>query len=31
LSPAEIAALDDWIAAHRVHSDRPLLEAGGRT
>jgi glycerol-3-phosphate dehydrogenase len=31
LSPAEIAALDGWIVAHRVGSDRPLLEAGGRT
>jgi glycerol-3-phosphate dehydrogenase len=31
LSPAEIAALDDWIAAHHGHSDRPLLEAGERT
>jgi glycerol-3-phosphate dehydrogenase len=31
LSPAEIAALDGWIAAHHGHSDRPLLEAGGRT
>jgi glycerol-3-phosphate dehydrogenase len=30
LSPAEIAAIDDWIAAHRV-AERPLLEAGGRT
>jgi glycerol-3-phosphate dehydrogenase len=29
LSPAEIAAIDDWIAAHRV-AERPLLEAGGR-
>jgi glycerol-3-phosphate dehydrogenase len=31
LSPAEIAAIDDWIAAHRVPSERPLLEAGRRT
>jgi len=31
LSPAEIAALDDWIAAHHGHSNRPLLEAGERT
>ena len=30
LSPAEIAAIDDWIAAYRV-AERPLLEAGGRT
>ena len=31
LSADEIAALDDWMAAHRVPSERPLLEAGGRT
>ncbi len=31
LSPAEIAAIDDWMAAHRVSIERPLLEAGGRT
>jgi glycerol-3-phosphate dehydrogenase len=31
LSPAEIAAIDDWIAAHRVPLDSALLEAGGRT
>ena len=31
LSPAEIAAIDDWIAAHRVSPERPLLEAGRRT
>jgi glycerol-3-phosphate dehydrogenase len=31
LSPDEIAALDDWIAAHRVPVESPLLEAGGRT
>jgi glycerol-3-phosphate dehydrogenase len=31
LSPAEIAAIDDWIAAHRAASGRPLLEARGRT
>jgi len=30
LSPAEIAGIDDWIAAHRV-AERTLLEAGGRT
>ncbi len=29
LSAAEIAALDDWMAAH--HVERPLREAGGRT
>src|SRR6202048_843760 len=31
LSPAEIAALDEWIAAHRTSGERPLREAGGRT
>jgi glycerol-3-phosphate dehydrogenase len=31
LTPTEVAAIDDWIAAHRVPSDRPLLEASGRT
>ena len=31
MSPAEIASLDDWIAAHRAPSENPLLEAGGRT
>jgi len=31
LSPAEIAAIDDWIGAHGVASGRPLLEARGRT
>ena len=30
LSPAEIAAIDDWIAAHRVSLESPLLETGGR-
>jgi glycerol-3-phosphate dehydrogenase len=30
LSPDEIAALDGWIAAHRVPVESPLLEAGGR-
>jgi glycerol-3-phosphate dehydrogenase len=30
LSPAEVAAIDDWIATHRVPLDSPLLEAGGR-
>jgi glycerol-3-phosphate dehydrogenase len=31
LSPAEIAAIDDWIAAHRSPVESPLREAGGRT
>ena len=31
LSAAEIAALDEWIAAHRASGERPLREAGGRT
>lgn len=31
LSPTEIAALDDWIAAHRIPRESPLREAGGRT
>jgi glycerol-3-phosphate dehydrogenase len=31
MSATEIAALDDWIAAHRVPLETPLLEAGGRT
>jgi glycerol-3-phosphate dehydrogenase len=31
LSPAEIAAIDDWIAANRVPLETPLVEAGGRT
>jgi glycerol-3-phosphate dehydrogenase len=31
LSPAEIAALEDWITAHRVSLASPLREAGGRT
>jgi glycerol-3-phosphate dehydrogenase len=30
LSPAEIAALDDWIKAHRTQSELPLVEAGRR-
>jgi glycerol-3-phosphate dehydrogenase len=30
LSPAEIAAIDDWIAAHRVSPAGSLREAGGR-
>ena len=31
LSAAEIAALDDWMAAHRASTERPLREAGGGT
>jgi glycerol-3-phosphate dehydrogenase len=31
LTPSEIAALDDWISAHRVSPESPLREAGGRT
>jgi glycerol-3-phosphate dehydrogenase len=31
LSAAEVAALDDWIVAHRGAGGRPQLEAGGRT
>jgi glycerol-3-phosphate dehydrogenase len=31
LSAAEIAAIDAWIAAHRVPVESPLREAGGRT
>jgi glycerol-3-phosphate dehydrogenase len=31
LSASQIAAIDDWIAAHRVPRESPLLEAGGRT
>jgi glycerol-3-phosphate dehydrogenase len=31
LSADEIAAIDGWMAAHRVSIERPLLEAGGRT
>ena len=31
LSPAEVAAIDDWIAAHRIPRESPLREAGGRT
>ena len=31
LSAAEIAAIDDWIAAHRTPLESPLREAGGRT
>jgi glycerol-3-phosphate dehydrogenase len=30
LSAEEIAAIDAWIAAHRVQTERSLLEAGGR-
>jgi glycerol-3-phosphate dehydrogenase len=31
MSPAEIAALDDWISAHRASLANPLREAGART
>jgi glycerol-3-phosphate dehydrogenase len=31
LSAAEIAAIDDWISAHRIARESSLLEAGGRT
>jgi glycerol-3-phosphate dehydrogenase len=31
LSAGEIAALDDWIAAHRLSPENTLLEAGERT
>ena len=31
MSAAEIAALDDWIAAHRLSLETPLREAGART
>ena len=31
LSAAEIAAIDEWMAAHRTSTERPLREAGGRT
>lgn len=31
MSAGEIAALEDWIAANPVASERPLREAGGRT
>jgi glycerol-3-phosphate dehydrogenase len=30
LSAAEIAAIDEWMAAHRTSGERPLREAGGR-
>ena len=30
LSVAEIASIDEWMAAHRTSSERPLREAGGR-
>jgi glycerol-3-phosphate dehydrogenase len=30
LSPAEVAAIDEWMAAHRTSGERPLREAGGR-
>ena len=31
LSAGEIAALDEWMAAHHTQGERPLREAGGRT
>jgi glycerol-3-phosphate dehydrogenase len=31
MSLAEIAAVDDWIAVHRLPLESPLREAGGRT
>jgi glycerol-3-phosphate dehydrogenase len=31
LSAAEIAAIDEWIGAHRTSTERPLQEARGRT
>jgi glycerol-3-phosphate dehydrogenase len=31
LSPSEISAIDDWIAAQRVAPESASLEAGGRT
>jgi glycerol-3-phosphate dehydrogenase len=31
MSATEVAALDDWIAAHKLPLEGPLLEAGGRT
>jgi glycerol-3-phosphate dehydrogenase len=31
LSSGEIAAIDDWMAAHRPALESPALEAGGRT
>jgi glycerol-3-phosphate dehydrogenase len=30
LSTAEIASIDEWMAAHRTPGERPLREAGGR-
>jgi glycerol-3-phosphate dehydrogenase len=30
LSSAEIAEIDDWISAHRILPDNPMLKAGGR-
>jgi glycerol-3-phosphate dehydrogenase len=30
LSPAEITGIDDWIKAHRMSLESPLLKAGGR-
>jgi glycerol-3-phosphate dehydrogenase len=31
LSALEVAAIDDWIVAHRLEVERPLRGAGGRT
>ena len=31
MSPVEIAALEDWLAAHRTLTGRPRQEAGGRS
>jgi glycerol-3-phosphate dehydrogenase len=31
LSALEVAAIDDWIVAHRLEAERPLRGAGGRT
>jgi glycerol-3-phosphate dehydrogenase len=31
LSAAEIAAIDEWMTAHRPSRERPLREAGGRS
>jgi glycerol-3-phosphate dehydrogenase len=31
LSPAEVATIDDWIAAHGGSPETSLLAAGGRT
>jgi glycerol-3-phosphate dehydrogenase len=31
MSASEIAAVDDWITAHRIPLENPLREAGART